>query len=61
MTTQQEKQIVLENLKTLPPNFRLATLTGLNINKDQAISEVEGDTETGELIVKSYMGMLRKI
>lgn len=61
MPTQQEKQIVLENLKTLPPNFRLASLTGVNIDKDQAILEVEGDTQTGELIVKSYMEMLRKI
>lgn len=61
MTTKEEKQVVLENLRTLPPNWRLASLSGKNISRDRAIREVEGDTETGKLIMKSYMEMLRKI
>lgn len=63
MITKEEKQLVIENLKTLPPNWKIARL-GIGketMTKEKAMKEIEEDTAVGKAITESYLDMLKKI
>lgn len=50
-----EKEIVVERLKTLPSNMRMMIGDEGKFDKNQMINEVVGESEIGELIVQIYM------
>jgi len=59
MVSEDEVKIVLERLKTMPGNLKIAIGDVGSFTKDQLISEVGLRSEIGELIVEVYMNYLR--
>ena len=59
MLNEDELKLVLERLKTMPSNLRIAIGDAGSFTKDQLISEVERRSELGELIVEVYMNYFR--
>ena len=59
MVSEDEIKLVLERLKTMPPNLRIAIGESGSFSKDQLIAEIEKGSELGEIIVEVYMNYFR--
>lgn len=59
MATQEEKKIVLERLKRMPPTLKLSIGSYGSFSRAQIIEQIENDTEIGELFVSMHMKYLR--
>lgn len=56
---QEEKEIVLARLQTMPPTMKLSIGGEGTFTKWELIEEVEKETKIGDFIVKVYMENLR--
>lgn len=59
MTAQDEIQIVLERLKTMPQGLKMSVGSKGTFDKWELMKEVEQNTDLGKLIVNVYMSNLR--
>jgi len=65
LTAEQQRQLarkrLLQTLKGLPPEVRIATISGVSLTPKEAISEVERRTKTGRELVEAELMRLRDI
>lgn len=59
MVSEDEREIVLARLETMPPGLKMSIGKEGTFNKWQLMKEVEKDTDLGEFIVEVYMDNLR--
>lgn len=59
MIDEEEKEIVIARLETMPPDMRLSIGGHGSFDKDQLIDNVKKETKIGEFVVKVYMKHIR--
>ena len=59
MVSEDEKKIVLERLRKMPPTLKLSIGKSGSFNREQLMQEIRDDTETGRMFVEMHMKYLR--
>jgi hypothetical protein len=59
MVSQEETQIVLERLKTMPQGLKMSIGSKGTFDKWALMKEVEQNTEVGKLVINVYLNNLR--
>jgi hypothetical protein len=59
MVSEDEKKIVLERLRKMPPTLKLSIGKFGSYDREQLMREIEGDTEMGRMFVEMHMKYIR--
>jgi hypothetical protein len=61
MPTQEERDLVAARVSALPAGVRFGTLSGVQLSRDEALSEISKGSPEGDLIVEQQINYLKKL
>ena len=61
MVTQEERDLVAARVAALPSNIKFGSLSGIQLTRDQMLSEIQSGTQAGDLVVEQQINYLKKL